>query len=111
MLRKCGAIVGAFPTFYPATLESNQLLPYSSSAMTTLQTVTGIIQNIRAHAEEYGAPLGEALHALAQQIMTPKDISPTVQKLFGSDNGLYCENTNRDADIAQLFAELGLPKL
>lgn len=111
MLGKCGAIVGAFPTFYPATLESNQLLPYSPSAMTTQQTVTGIIENIRAHAEEYGAPLGESLHALAQQICTSENISPTVRKLFGSENGLYRENPNRDEDIAQLFSELGLPKL
>jgi len=79
--------------------------------MTTQQTLTGIIQNIRAHAEEYGAPLGESLHALAQQICNSDTISPTVRKLFGSENGLYHENPNRDADIAQLFAELGLPKL
>ena len=79
--------------------------------MTTQQALTGIIENIRAHAEEYAAPLGESLHALAQQIMTPKDISPTVRKLFGSENGLYRDNSNRDADIAQLLSELGLPKL
>lgn len=78
--------------------------------MTTQQTVTGIIQNIRAHAEEYGAPLGEALHGLAQRICSERDISPTVRKLFGPENALYANNASRDADITELFKELGLPK-
>jgi hypothetical protein len=78
--------------------------------MLVKKSVTEIVVNIQAHAEEYAAPLGEALHGLAQRICSEQDISPTVQKLFGPGNGLYANNDNRDADIAQLFKEIGLPK-
>ncbi len=78
--------------------------------MTTPTTVTSIIDNIRAHAHEYEAPLGEALHSLAQQIHSAEDISPTVLRLFGPENRLYRKNPSREADIASLFQEIGLPK-
>ncbi len=78
--------------------------------MTVHNSVDQIAGNIRAHAEEYDAPLGEALHGLAQRIHTENDISPTVRKLFGSENALYKHNEGRDADMAELFKEIGLPK-
>lgn len=78
--------------------------------MTTQKTVTTIVQNIRAHADEYAGALGEALHGLAQQITSPGDISPTVEKLFGPENGLYAGNPCRDEDLSRLFEEIGLPK-
>lgn len=78
--------------------------------MLVKESVTQIVGNIRAHAEEYDAPLGEALHSLAQRICSEKDISPTVQKLFGPENALYANNDNKEADITQLFKEIGLPK-
>jgi hypothetical protein len=74
------------------------------------KSVEQIIGNIRAHADEYEAPLGEALHSLAQRISTEKDISATVRKLFGPENALYKSNEGRETDIAELFKEIGLPK-
>jgi hypothetical protein len=74
------------------------------------KSVDQIIGNIRAHAHEYEAPLGDALHDLAQRICTENDISPTVRKLFGPENALYTCNEGRETDIAELFKEIGLPR-
>ena len=72
--------------------------------------IQSISNSILAHAEEYDDRLGASLRALAVEVLTSGSASPTVNKLFGQEGGLYQANPSREEDIALLFAEMRLPR-